>query len=85
MCITCGTDTASDVDLVLTSLTNAVCRCCNGRVVSALEGGYRIQGGIVSAFARSVAAHVRALAEGHDQQWDPADAQVPEFDLVPHE
>jgi len=44
--------------------------------VSALEGGYRIQGGIVSAFARSVAAHVRALAEGHDQQWDPADAQV---------
>jgi len=45
-------------------------------VVSALEGGYRIQGGIVSAFARSVAAHVRALAEGHDQQWDPADAQV---------
>ena len=45
-------------------------------MVSALEGGYRIQGGIVSAFSRSVAAHVRALAEDHDQQWDPADAQV---------
>lgn len=31
---------------------------CHGRVVSVLEGGYRIQGGLVSAFARSVAAHV---------------------------
>jgi acetoin utilization deacetylase AcuC-like enzyme len=30
----------------------------NGRIVSVLEGGYRIQGGIVSAFAKSVAAHV---------------------------
>ena len=31
--------------------------------MSALEGGYRIQGKIVSAFSRSVAAHVRALSE----------------------
>lgn len=31
---------------------------CSGRVVSVLEGGYKIQGGVVSAFARSVAAHV---------------------------
>lgn len=31
---------------------------CDGRIVSMLEGGYRVQGGIVSAFARSVAAHV---------------------------
>ena len=38
-------------------------RFCEGRIVSALEGGYRIQGKIVSAFARSVAAHVRALSE----------------------
>lgn len=38
-------------------------RCCDGRVVSALEGGYRIQGKIISAFSRSVAAHVRALCE----------------------
>ena len=37
--------------------------CCQGRLVSVLEGGYRIQGGPVSAFARSVAAHVHALAE----------------------
>lgn len=33
-------------------------------MVSVLEGGYRIQGGIVSAFARSVAGHVRALVDG---------------------
>jgi hypothetical protein len=36
-------------------------------VVSALEGGYNINGALVSAFARSVAAHVRALAEPHTQ------------------
>ena len=52
------------------------CRCCAGRIVSALEGGYRIQGGIVSAFAQSVAAHVRALCDSHTQAWDPHDAQV---------
>mmetsp|Transcript_4408 Transcript_4408/g.12711 ORF Transcript_4408/g.12711 Transcript_4408/m.12711 type:complete len:900 (-) Transcript_4408:172-2871(-) len=49
--------------------------CCQGRVVSALEGGYRIQGGPVSAFSRSVAAHVRALARPHTQTWSPADAE----------
>ena len=32
-----------------------------------LEGGYRIQGGLVSAFARSVAAHVAALKQPHRQ------------------
>lgn len=32
--------------------------------MSVLEGGYRIQGGIVSAFGRSVAGHVRALVDG---------------------
>lgn len=53
-----------------------LCRCCNGRIVSALEGGYRIQGGIVSAFSRSVAAHVRALSEEHRQCWDPMDSKV---------
>ena len=48
----------------LVSLANSV---CNGRIVSALEGGYRIQGGIASAFSRSVAAHVRALNEVNNQ------------------
>eukprot|EP00803_Ostreobium_quekettii_P003057 evm.model.scf_177.4 EVM.evm.TU.scf_177.4 scf_177:18001-33099(-) len=50
-------------------------RCCGGRVVSALEGGYRIQGGIVSAFARCVAAHVRALMDTHTQAWDPSEGK----------
>lgn len=48
----------------LVALANTVCQ---GRLVSALEGGYRIQGGVVSAFARSVAAHVRALHEFNGQ------------------
>jgi len=51
-------------------------RCCGGRVVSVLEGGYNLQGDIVSPFARSVAAHVRAMGEAHAQKWDPRDAQV---------
>lgn len=38
--------------------------CCNGRIVSVLEGGYRVHGGIVSPFARSVASHVRGLVDG---------------------
>ena len=33
-------------------------KCCGGRVVSMLEGGYQVQGGPLSAFAKSVAAHV---------------------------
>ncbi|CAM9716570.1 unnamed protein product [Choristocarpus tenellus] len=39
-------------------------KCCEGRIVSVLEGGYRVQGGVVSAFGRSVAGHVRALLDG---------------------
>ena len=60
------------------TLSFVVSRCCGGRIVSALEGGYRIQGGPVSAFARSVAAHVRALAAAtrHSQAWHPADSRV---------
>jgi pyruvate/2-oxoglutarate dehydrogenase complex dihydrolipoamide acyltransferase (E2) component len=42
--------------------------------VSALEGGYRIQGGVVSAFSRSVAAHVAALADRGVAPWDGVDA-----------
>ena len=42
----------------------------HGRVVSVLEGGYRVQGGPVSALGRSVAAHVRALSGGFQEKWD---------------
>ena len=58
-----------------TWLTQELCMlansCCPGRVVSVLEGGYRTQGGSVSAFARSVAAHVRALGESSAHKYDP--------------
>jgi hypothetical protein len=59
-----------------TLLDGYACRCCNGRVVSVLEGGYNINGGLVSAFARSVAAHVRGLAEPHSQAWDPQEPHI---------
>ena len=52
-------------------------RCCQGRIVSVLEGGYRIQGGIVSAFARSVAAHVDALKATNQQVLPPEAACMP--------
>jgi acetoin utilization deacetylase AcuC-like enzyme/ankyrin repeat protein len=47
-----------------------------GRIVSALEGGYRIAGKAASPFAKSVAAHVRALAEGCQEKWDPEAARA---------
>ena len=43
---------------------------CNSKVVSVLEGGYKIQGRIVSAFGRSVAAHVRALTNTTQAAWN---------------
>lgn len=48
---------------------------CPGKVVSVLEGGYRVQGGHVSAFGASVAAHAHALAAGTVAGWD-ADAEA---------
>jgi len=69
----CGL-TERDYTWVTEAIVGVANRTCPGRVVSVLEGGYRIQGGPVSAFARSVAAHVRALAEDNGAPWDPADA-----------
>ena len=42
-----------------------------------MEGGYKIHGGIVSPFARSVASHVRALVEGGSsrEQYNAEDGQ----------
>ena len=57
----------------LVSLAN---KYCQGRIVSALEGGYRIQGGVVSAFARSVAGHVRALSAPTHAQWSWDDVKA---------
>ena len=64
-----------DYEWLTDQIVQVANRCCSGRVVSVLEGGYKIQGKVVSAFARSVAAHVRALAENNGQNWDPKDAR----------
>ena len=50
--------------------------CCEGRIVSVLEGGYKIQGKIVSPFARSVYAHVDALAStSAAEKWSDEEAK----------
>jgi hypothetical protein len=53
-----------DYEWVTEQLVRLANTCCNGRIVSVLEGGYKIHGGIVSPFARSVASHARALVDG---------------------
>jgi len=53
-----------DYEWLTEQLVKVANSCCNGRIVSVLEGGYKIHGGIVSPFARSVASHLRALADG---------------------
>ncbi|KAJ0401781.1 hypothetical protein P43SY_006035 [Pythium insidiosum] len=45
-------------------------RCCQGRIISVLEGGYNFHGRVVSPFARSVAAHARALMSQTQDEWD---------------
>ena len=66
----------ADYEWLTDQIVQIANRCCAGRVVSVLEGGYNLRGGIVSAFARSVAAHVRALAEPHAQAYDAAEARA---------
>ncbi|KAL6778893.1 HDA10 [Auxenochlorella protothecoides x Auxenochlorella symbiontica] len=67
--------TERDFEWLTDQLVQVANLCCHGRIVSVLEGGYRIQGGKVSAFSRSVAAHVRALADDHRMEWDPKAAE----------
>jgi hypothetical protein len=67
-----------DYEWITTQLVSVANRCCDGRLVSVLEGGYRIQGGPISAFGRSVAAHVRSLLQDGCRakpQWDAQDAE----------
>ena len=53
-----------DYEWLTEQLVKVANSCCNGRIVSVLEGGYKVHGGIVSPFARSVGSHVRALVDG---------------------
>jgi len=60
-------------------LTNQLVKIANkyskGRIVSVLEGGYKIQGQVISPFARSVCSHVAALTESSDKEkYDASDA-----------
>jgi acetoin utilization deacetylase AcuC-like enzyme/ankyrin repeat protein len=59
--------------------------CCDGRlgkryVVSVLEGGYKIKGGIISAFAQSVVGHVRALLNATKECYSVTDPSSVEKD-----
>jgi len=53
-----------DFDWVTSNLVKVANSCCNGRIVSALEGGYQLGGEYCSAFAKSVKTHVVALERG---------------------
>jgi len=66
-----------DYEWLTEQLVKVANTCCNGRVVCALEGGYKIHGGIVSPFARSVASHVRALVNGGNsrEEYDAEEAE----------
>lgn len=65
----------ADYDWVTREIVKVANHCCEGRVVSVLEGGYKIGGRFISAFARSVATHVRALGNASNARWDPLDVQ----------
>ena len=66
-----------DYEWITEQLVKIANTCCNGRIVSVLEGGYKIHGGIVSPFARSVASHVRGLVDGGTSRelYDPQDVE----------
>ena len=53
-----------DFEWVTNNLVHIANTCCNGRIVSALEGGYQIGGEHYSSFAKSVKSHVMSLAKG---------------------
>ena len=68
-----------DYEWLTTELVKIANAHSKGRIISVLEGGYRIQGGPVSAFGRSVAAHVRALFQPNAEKYD-AERANKEFD-----
>lgn len=64
-----------DYEWVTDELVKIANKYSKGRIVSVLEGGYRIHGGLVSPFARSVAAHVRSLGKANFKEWNSADGK----------
>ena len=67
-----------DFDWVTQGLVRVANSCCDGRVVSALEGGYQIGGEFCSSFAKSVKTHVAALVTGArtTAPWSAEDAET---------
>ncbi|GLD94846.1 hypothetical protein PINS_up003471 [Pythium insidiosum] len=59
-----------DYEWLVSHVKRVAQRCCQGRVISVLEGGYNFHGRVVSPFARSVAAHARALINPTRDEWD---------------
>ncbi|OII77136.1 histone deacetylase [Cryptosporidium andersoni] len=53
--------TENDFAWITQQLVSIANLCCNGRIVSVLEGGYNTKGLNLSPLAKSVAAHVRTL------------------------
>ena len=50
---------------VTEQLNKVANQCCEGRIVSVLEGGYSTKSGPISPLAQSVAYHVRALVRSN--------------------
>jgi len=61
----------SDYEWLTEEIVKIAESCSNGRVLSALEGGYKVQGDALSHFARSVQSHVRALQRPAREVFDP--------------
>ncbi|DAZ94873.1 TPA: hypothetical protein N0F65_008175 [Lagenidium giganteum] len=62
-----------DYEWLLHHVKRVANKCCNGRLISVLEGGYNFHGRMVSPFARSVAAHARALVHQSGEEWNDSD------------
>ena len=70
--------TDDDFRWVTQELMSVANLCCDGKVVSVLEGGYNTRAGYLSPFARCVRQHVRTLMN-HDTKARPDElvAQLP--------
>ena len=67
-----------DFEWVTANLLKVANSCCEGRVVSALEGGYQLGGEYCSSFAKSVKTHVSTLVRGAktlEARYSQADAE----------
>ncbi|CAK4199557.1 unnamed protein product [Aphanomyces euteiches] len=65
-----------DYEWLTQSVVQVANSCCNGRVISVLEGGYNFHGRVASCFSRSVAAHARGLVHGARFRHEWSDAAM---------